>query len=296
MACWSWISKSGRTSRCSASAFGEPRSLNTVPVERVTLCVSLGIACLPYGDEITEPLAAEIELTEGYLSRGLLAGAKHVHGFLEGRHLADAVFTLDVNAELPNAGPEGRHRLPVVRVEPLLNTAKLEARQASGVWRKRSAGAARASVPQHGLVAHLSRGVYEFLYAAANTRKPRNCSRPAATGGTHSTRRSTSCGASFRSYRSQRCHDGISRWQTVNSSVVRWAIASRMRMACSIAWARRERGGSNRRKYRRLQLLDGDAARENKCGGPDGIRTRDLVNAIHARSQLRHWPSPTLPF
>ena len=26
-------------------------------------------------------------------------------------------------------------------------------------------------------------------------------------------------------------------------------------------------------------------------GGPDGSRTRDLVNAIHARSQLRHWPT-----
>ena len=28
-----------------------------------------------------------------------------------------------------------------------------------------------------------------------------------------------------------------------------------------------------------------------RSGGPDGGRTRDLVNAIHARSQLRHWPS-----
>ena len=28
-----------------------------------------------------------------------------------------------------------------------------------------------------------------------------------------------------------------------------------------------------------------------KVGGPDGSRTRDLVNAIHARSQLRHWPN-----
>ena len=27
-------------------------------------------------------------------------------------------------------------------------------------------------------------------------------------------------------------------------------------------------------------------------GGADGDRTRDLVNAIHARSQLRHSPSP----
>jgi hypothetical protein len=25
--------------------------------------------------------------------------------------------------------------------------------------------------------------------------------------------------------------------------------------------------------------------------GPDGSRTRDLMNAIHARSQLRYWPT-----
>ena len=28
-----------------------------------------------------------------------------------------------------------------------------------------------------------------------------------------------------------------------------------------------------------------------KDGGPDGSRTRDLMNAIHARSQLRYWPT-----
>lgn len=28
-----------------------------------------------------------------------------------------------------------------------------------------------------------------------------------------------------------------------------------------------------------------------KAGGPDGSRTRDLMNAIHARSQLRYWPT-----
>ncbi len=30
---------------------------------------------------------------------------------------------------------------------------------------------------------------------------------------------------------------------------------------------------------------------EMKVGGPDGSRTRDLMNAIHARSQLRYWPT-----
>jgi hypothetical protein len=28
-----------------------------------------------------------------------------------------------------------------------------------------------------------------------------------------------------------------------------------------------------------------------EVGGPDGSRTRDLMNAIHARSQLRYWPT-----
>src|SRR5262245_61830890 len=30
---------------------------------------------------------------------------------------------------------------------------------------------------------------------------------------------------------------------------------------------------------------------EKKGNGPDGSRTRDLMNAIHARSQLRYWPT-----
>src|SRR5204862_8331272 len=36
-----------------------------------------------------------------------------------------------------------------------------------------------------------------------------------------------------------------------------------------------------------------DGAGYGWVGGPDGSRTRDLMNAIHARSQLRYWP--TLP-
>ena len=33
------------------------------------------------------------------------------------------------------------------------------------------------------------------------------------------------------------------------------------------------------------------AARKLEVGGPDRDRTGDLMNAIHARSQLRHWPT-----
>ena len=34
-----------------------------------------------------------------------------------------------------------------------------------------------------------------------------------------------------------------------------------------------------------------ELAKRAKAGGPDRDRTGDLVNAIHARSQLRHWPT-----
>jgi hypothetical protein len=33
------------------------------------------------------------------------------------------------------------------------------------------------------------------------------------------------------------------------------------------------------------------ASAASEVGGPDGSRTRDLMNAIHARSQLRYWPT-----
>ena len=45
-----------------------------------------------------------------------------------------------------------------------------------------------------------------------------------------------------------------------------WRLAARVRSPCAI----RQTSESN--------------------GGPEGSRTPDLVNAIHARSQLRHWP------
>src|SRR5262245_55235874 len=35
--------------------------------------------------------------------------------------------------------------------------------------------------------------------------------------------------------------------------------------------------------------------RSERVGGPDGSRTRDLMNAIHARSQLRYWPTRREP-
>ena len=40
-----------------------------------------------------------------------------------------------------------------------------------------------------------------------------------------------------------------------------------------------------------MTVLAVKLGKREEDGGPDGGRTRDLVNAIHARSQLRHWPT-----
>ena len=40
-----------------------------------------------------------------------------------------------------------------------------------------------------------------------------------------------------------------------------------------------------------LEILAKGLKRRNKVGGADGIRTHDLLDAIEARSQLRHGPT-----
>ena len=44
----------------------------------------------------------------------------------------------------------------------------------------------------------------------------------------------------------------------------------------------------SRRKWLRFSGVAGD---EEKVGGADGVRTRDLIDAIDARSQLRYGPT-----
>src|SRR5207247_7512927 len=54
---------------------------------------------------------------------------------------------------------------------------------------------------------------------------------------------------------------------------------------------RREKAYWNRRNAAGFQPLEPDFGREKRIGGPDRDRTGDLMNAIHARSQLRYWPT-----
>jgi hypothetical protein len=59
------------------------------------------------------------------------------------------------------------------------------------------------------------------------------------------------------------------------------------RPACAAEKNAWRRNGPARRSVSAVQRL-----LRGRIGGPDGSRTRDLMNAIHARSQLRYWPMP----
>src|SRR5205823_12491416 len=54
---------------------------------------------------------------------------------------------------------------------------------------------------------------------------------------------------------------------------------------------RREKACWNRHNAAGFQLLKPCFGAGKRFGGPDRDRTGDLMNAIHARSQLRYWPT-----
>ena len=78
-------------------------------------------------------------------------------------------FSLDAN--LSHARPDARHRLPVVRVQRLLNLAKLESAAASRISGKRADIASGASEPDKRLLRHES--ICQFLYIRATRRRLR---------------------------------------------------------------------------------------------------------------------------
>jgi hypothetical protein len=60
----------------------------------------------------------------------------HVHRVGKRRNVEDAMRALDVEPNLPDTRADVRHRLPVVRVETLLDAPKLKAGKAAhGNWK-----------------------------------------------------------------------------------------------------------------------------------------------------------------
>ena len=136
-----WIMRSARTSRCSASSRRNPTSRKTLPVDAVmrtrrpTLASRLTLELSLFG-ECSVSLPCDLHIRFGRSPAPLLEGVQDVHGLCELCDVQDSVFQRCVEADLPDTRSHRRHRLPVRWVEPLLDTPKLKAGESPGVRRK----------------------------------------------------------------------------------------------------------------------------------------------------------------
>jgi len=154
-----WIIRSARTRRCSASSWRNPTSRNTLPVETVTFSLfatsaSHLAACASLADQRSVSLPRELHVRSGRLSGSLLEGVQNVHDVRELGDVQDPVLQRCVDPDLPDARSHNRHGLPVERVQSLLDTPKLKARQSARVPRERPYVASRRTKPLERLVRH----------------------------------------------------------------------------------------------------------------------------------------------
>src|SRR5439155_18194335 len=100
--------------RCSASSLEKPRSRNTLPLDGVTFSLLFaGIGPSPV-HERAQAILRELQIVFRRLSRALLEGVQHIHGFGKRGDVEDAVFQAGMDPDLANAGADRGHRFPVV--------------------------------------------------------------------------------------------------------------------------------------------------------------------------------------
>jgi hypothetical protein len=156
---WTLIIRSARTSRCSASWPGKPRSRNTLPLDRVTLSLILnlpfrGILSPSLQDQGTKPTSSEFKFTFRFFPGSLFETVEHVNTLCKFSHIEDSMFEPSVDANLLNASSHCRHRLPVIWFTPLLDTSQLEAGDAPCLRRESLEIVAGRSEPKQRLIRH----------------------------------------------------------------------------------------------------------------------------------------------
>jgi hypothetical protein len=82
------------------------------------------------------PLPSEIHITLRRFPAPFLERVKYVHCLCEPCDIQDSVLQCGVDADLPNAGSDRTHRLPIRWVQPLLDTPKLKPGESPRVARE----------------------------------------------------------------------------------------------------------------------------------------------------------------
>ena len=158
---WTLINKSARTSRCSASPGAKPISRKTLPLDRVILSLISNLSCRGFlaassQNQRAKSVPRKRCFSTGSFPSSLLEGVQNIDGLRELRDVENSMFKPGVNADFLHAGANCGHRLPIIRLEPLLHTAQLEPGNAARILRERSKVASRRSEPNQRLIRHVT--------------------------------------------------------------------------------------------------------------------------------------------
>src|SRR2546422_9207580 len=141
IAFWRLSISSERTLRCRASSGGKPRSRNTFPVDRVSftfLTDHLSLSPRSPLEQQAQAMPGEIEVILRCPSRPLLERVKNVDRLGELGDVEDAVLCTRVDADLLDARPDARHRVPIVRLQAALHSPGAGIRRSA--WRRLESG------------------------------------------------------------------------------------------------------------------------------------------------------------
>src|SRR5437867_6454 len=154
IAFWSWIRRSARMRRCSASSGGNPRSRKTFPVERVIFSFIVGSPASfpPSLQEFAQTLPCELQVAFRSPLRVLLECVEHVDSLVELCEVDDAMLESRVHANLANAETNRRHGLPVIRLKSTLNPPELKSSHLSRIGGEAAQIVSGGLEPDHGLL------------------------------------------------------------------------------------------------------------------------------------------------
>jgi hypothetical protein len=118
-------------------------------------------------EEGSESLAGQLDIMGSGLPRSLLERVQHIDSLREPGHVQHAMGQRRVNSNLASARPNDRHRLPLQRVQTLLNTPELNTRQSAGIPGEGSHIPAGSTEPLERLVGH--HAIYEYSYVVSSS-------------------------------------------------------------------------------------------------------------------------------
>ena len=118
------------------------------------------------------PFPPQFDVMPGCLPTPLLERVKHVDALGEFGYIQDAILKSRMNTNLAYSGSDSWNRLPIQRLQPLLNLPEMKTRQAPGITRERPDVTSRGSEPQKRPIRHPLVCKYWYVLSTAGGKSP----------------------------------------------------------------------------------------------------------------------------